>query len=216
MSYFTGKFLPAIFVVFQKLGKPKYTAITPIDLDLNGNYYFIYAPVGTPYNNKMTCGCGGYRWCFNVEKPCYNSSKDNWTLWAMCGGVHGTDISVRDTWGVSQEAQGLRLHGEFKCDAMNMLCSDASDFENNEIDSAIAWAILYKTAEFLTYEIKNSGEVSRYVLIGADDVLSTNMQYYSDRYAVLINFIAENIEPSRNECLKCRSSFGISRKSQRL
>lgn len=196
--------------------KPQYNAITPIDLDLNGNYYFIYAPVGTPYNNKMTCGCGGYRWCFNTEKPCYNASKDNWTLWCMAGGIRGTDPTERDTWGVSQDAMGLRLHGEFKCDAMNMLCSDASDFENNEIDSAIAWAILYKSAEFLTYDIKNSGEVSRYVLIGADDVLSTNMAYYSERYAALINFIAANIEPSRNECLKCKPALGIGKTSQRL
>lgn len=197
-------------------GKPKKTDITAIDLDLNGNYYFVYAPTGTPYNNKMTCGCGGYRWCFNTEKPCYNSSKDNWTQWAMVGGIHGTDLTTLDDWGVSQYAQGMRLHGEFKCDAMNMLCSDASDFENNEIDSAVAWAILYKTCEFLTYDIKNSGEVSRYTLIGNDSILDTNMQYYSDRYVTLINFIAENIEPSRNECLKCRPNLGISKTSQRL
>jgi hypothetical protein len=201
-------------------GQPKYNAITPIDLELNGNYYFIYAPIGTPYNNKMTCGCGGYRWCFNVEKPCYNSSKENWTLWAMAGGISGDaitpdsdDIIGLEDWSVSQYAQGLRLHGDFKCDAMNMLCSDSSDFDNNEIDKAIAYAILYKTAEFLTYEIKNSGEVSRYTLIGNDDVLGTNMQYYSDRYAVMINFIAQNIEPSRNECLKCRSVLGIGKTS---
>ena len=121
-------------------GKPGYTALTPIDLDLNGNYYFVYAPVGTPYNNKMTCGCGGYRWCFNTEKPCYNSSKENWTLWCMAGGIHGdslaldsNDLVPMEDWAVSQYAQGLRLHGEFKCDAMNMLCSDSSDFENNEV-----------------------------------------------------------------------------------
>jgi hypothetical protein len=92
-------------------GKPKYTVITPIDFDLNGNYYFIYSPVGTPYNNRMTCGCGGYKWCFNTEKPCYKSSRDNWTLWSMAGGIHGTDITERDDWGVSENAQGLRLHG---------------------------------------------------------------------------------------------------------
>lgn len=195
---------------------PKLTSITPIELTLNGNYYFIYAPVGTPMNNKMTCGCGGYRWCFNTEKPCYNSSKENWTLWAMAGGIHGDIPAYRNVWNVSEYAQGLRLHGDFKCDAMQMLCTDASDFTNNEIDSAIAWAILYKTAEYLMYEIKNSQEVSRNNLLGIDDTLNANMEYYSQRYAVLINFIAENIEPSRNECLKCRPSMGIGKTSQRL
>lgn len=203
-------------VINSLAGKPSYTAVTPIDLDLNGNYYFIYSPVGTPYDNKMTCGCGGYRWCFDTEHPCFKSSRDNWTLWAMAGGIHGTDISVRDDWSVSHYAEGLRIHGEFKCDAMNMLCSDSSDFENNEIDQAIAWAILYKSAEFLTYEIKNSGEVSRYTLIGNDTVLGTNMQYYSDRYAAMINFIAANLEPGRSDCLKCRPAMGISKTSHRL
>lgn len=202
--------------ILSEAGKPKLTSITPIELTLNGNYYFIYEPVGTPYNNKMTCGCGGYRWCFNTEKPCYNQSKENWTLWTMAGGIHGDVIADRENWGVSQYAQGLRLHGDFKCDAMAMLCTDASDFENNEIDSAIAWAILWKSAEYLTYAIKNSEEVSRYTLIGSDDVMNTNMQFYSDKYTALINYIAENIEPSRSECLKCRPSLGISRSSQRL
>ena len=197
-------------------GKPSYTAITPIDLDLNGDYYFLYAPVGTPYNNKMTCGCGGYRWCFNLDKPCFKSSRDKWTQWAMAGGVHGSDPADREDWGVSHDAQGMRLQGEFKCDAINILCSDNSDFENSEIDQAIAWAILYKSAEFLTYEIKNSGEVSRYTLIGNDDVLGTNMQYYSDRYVVMINFIAANLEPDQSDCLKCRPALGIGKTSQHL
>lgn len=202
--------------ISSEAGKPKYTAITPIDLSLNGNYYFIYSPVGTPYNNKMTCGCGGFRWCFNLTKPCFNSSRENWTQWIMAGGIHGDDPLDREDWSVSEFAHGLRLHGEFKCDAMQMLCSDSSDFDSNEIDSAIAWAILYKAAEFLTYEIKNSQEVTRDLLIGNDDVLNTNMQYYSDRYTAMINFIAENIEPSRNDCLRCRPALGIGRTSQHI
>jgi len=204
-------------------GKPHLNSITPINLDLNGDYYFIYSPIGSPYNNKMTCGCGGYHWCFNTDKPCYKTSRDNWTLWCMAGGIHGNaitpdsdDILGLEDWAVTQYTEGLRLHGEFKCDAMQMLCSDSSDFENNEIDSAIAWAILYKSAEFLTYEIRNSGEVNRYVLIGNDEVLGANMQFYNDHYVALINFIANNIEPSRNECLKCRASLGVGKISQRL
>jgi hypothetical protein len=196
--------------------KPKYTAITPIDFDLNGNYYFIYSPVGTPFNNRMTCGCGGYHWCFRPESPCYSSSRDNWTLWAMAGGVHGSDITERDDWGVSQDAQGLRLHGEFKCDAMAMLCSDASDFEKNEIDRYIAEACMLKTAEFASYKILNSGEVNRDLLLGNDDVVNGRMQYYSTLYQERINFIAQNIEPSRNECLRCRSIMGFSKHSQIL
>lgn len=196
--------------------KPDYNAITPVELELNGNYYFVYAPAGIPKNNKMTCGCGGYRWCFDTDNPCYKASKENWTQWSMAGGIHGDDLDKRDDWGVSHYAQGLRLHGEFKCDASDLLCSDASDFESNEVDIAIAWAILFKTAEFLTYEIRNSGEVSRYTLIGNDTTLATNMSYYSDRYTAMINFIAENLSINGNDCLRCKPVLGIGKTSQRI
>jgi hypothetical protein len=210
-------------VISSLAGQPKYNAITPIDLELNGNYYFVYAPTGTPYNNKMTCGCGGYRWCFNTKKPCYNSSKENWTLWAMAGGIHGDsitpdsdDITGLNDWAVSQYAEGLRLHGEFRCNAMNMLCSDASDFENNEIDRGIAWACLYASTEWLIYEMKKSQEVDRAKLIGDDVTIGTGLEYCSTHYTKLINYIASNIEPSRNECLKCRSVMGIGKTSHHI
>ena len=188
-------------------GKPKLNTITPIEFNLIGDLYFIFAPIGTPYNNKMTCGCGGYRWCFNRDRPCYKGSKDNWTLWAMIGGITGSDLNERDDWFVGQYAQGMRLHGDFRCDATNILCSESSDFVNNEVDRAMAFAILYKSAEYLTYDIMNSGEVSRWTLLGKDDVLNENMKYYQDRYVAMIDFIAQNIEPDRSECLRCKSQM---------
>jgi len=190
-------------------GKPNYNIITAIELDLKGNYYFVYAPAGTPYNNKITCGCGGYRWYFDTENPCYKGSKENWTLWCIAGGIHGDDLTERDDWAVSQYAQGLRLHGEFKCDPSDIFCSAASDFENNEVDSAIAWAIAFKTAEFLTYDIRNSDEVSRNTLIGNDAVLNANMSYYSDRYIALLTYIGENICVDGNDCLECKRRIGL-------
>jgi len=39
---------------------------------------------------------------------------------------------------------------------------------------------------------------------------------YEDRYKVMLEFIAENMEEDRNECLKCRSPFGYGRQSQML
>jgi hypothetical protein len=111
------------FAVSSEAGKPKYTAITPKEYILQGNLYFIYAPVGIPYNNKMTCGCGGYRWCFNTSKPCFNSSKNNWTQWTMAGGIHGTDLLNRENWSVSDFAHGIRLYGDFSCNVD--FCSDA-------------------------------------------------------------------------------------------
>ena len=196
-------------------GRQKYTAITPVQLTLDGDLYFVYQTAGLPYNNKLTCNCGGFKWCFNIEQPCYKYSRDKWTEWAMVAGIHGSDLTIRDDWGTSREARGLILHGDFGCDTLGILCSDHSDWSGNMVDSAIAWAINYKAGSFLSSYILDSEEINRYTLLGIDG-LSANIVFYETKYKEMIEFIAENIEEDRNECLKCRSPHGYKRMTQML
>lgn len=205
----------ASFSLTSLAGRPKYNAVTATEFDLEGDLYFLFSATGLPYNNKLTCNCGGYKWCFNVDYPCYRHSRDKWTQWAMVGGVHGSDLTIRDDWGTSREARGLILHGDFGCDTLGMLCSDRSDWSGNMIDSAIAWALLYKAGSFLSTYIMDSQEVNRYTLMGLEG-LAANIAYYEEKYKEFIAFIAETIELDRNECLKCRSPHGYVRKSQLL
>jgi hypothetical protein len=198
--------------ISSQMNRPKTTTITPIEFTLDRNYYFIYNPAGTPYANKLTCGCGTYHWCFCVENPCYKSSRDKWTEWAMIGGVAGDVLDERDDWGCSQVANGLVLHGNFTCNGLNALCSEDSDFVNNELDVAEAWAILYKAGEFLTNYVMDSGEVSRYTLLGTE-ALNTNRIYYNARYATMIDFIARSWDEDRDDCLRCRPPMGIGKRS---
>ena len=198
--------------ITSQADRPKTTDIVPIEFALDRNYYFLIDPVGTPYSTRLTCGCGTYHWCFCVEKPCYKLSRDKWTEWSMIGGVAGDDLTTREDWGCSQTANGLSLHGNFTCSMMNALCNEDSDFVNNEIDVAIAWAILYKTGEFLTNYIMDSGEVSRYTLLGTE-ALNENRIYYNKRYAVMIDFIAQSIDDDRDDCLRCRPPMGIGKRS---
>jgi hypothetical protein len=196
-------------------GRPKYNLITPIQLSLAGNLYFLYQTAGRAYNNKLTCNCGGFKWCFAPDDPCYRYSRDKWTEWAMVAGVHGTDLTLRDDWGTSREARGLILHGDFGCDTLGVLCSDHSDWSNNMVDAAIAWALMYKTGSFLSTYIIDSEEINRYTLLGIDN-LSANIVFYETKYKEMITFIGDNIEEDRNECLKCRSPHGFKRQTQML
>lgn len=196
-------------------GRPKYNVVTPTELPLDGNYYFIYSTTGLPYNNKLTCNCGGFKWCFNLDTPCFKPSRDRWTEWSMFAGVYGDDLTIRDDWSTSREARGLSLHGDFGCDTLGILCTDHSDWSGNEIDSAIAWSIVYKAGSFLMTYIMDSEEINRYTLLGIDQ-LGANIAYYEERYKVMLEFIAENIEEDRNECLKCRSPHGYKRQAQML
>lgn len=195
--------------------RPRYNAITPIELNLTGNYYFLYTTTGLPYNNSLTCNCGSFKWCFDINNPCYNTSRDRWTEWTMAAGVHGSDLTIRDDWGTSREARGMILHGDFGCNTLGILCSDHSDWSGNMVDQAIAWALCFKAGSFLSGYIMDSEEVNRYTLLGIDG-LTANMAYYEERYKAMIEFIAANVEEDRNECLKCRNPRGYIRQTQML
>lgn len=196
----------------SQAGRPKRTDITPLELPLDRNYYFVISSVGLPYNNKLTCGCGGYKWCFNTEDPCYRYSKDRWTEWSMVGGVQGDDLTIRDDWSISKNSNGMILHGNFTCSAFDSLCGEDSDFVNDPIDSSIAWAILYKTGEFMTNYVMDTGEVSRYTLLGVE-ALNENRIYYNKRYAVMVDYIAKNIPDEKTDCYRCRQPMGMGKRT---
>ena len=201
-------------VLQSQAGRPKYNAITPIELPLQGNYYFLYTTSGLPYNNKLTCNCGSLKWCFDTCHPCYGPSRDGWREWAMIGGVCGDALVNRDDWNTSREGAGMILHGDFTCDIFGTLCSEHSDW-TTEIGFAIANAIWYKTGEYLATYIMDTEEVTRKTLLGVEQ-WNANRAFYNARYVTMINFIAENFEAEENECLRCRPPLGITKRVQML
>jgi hypothetical protein len=199
----------------SEAGKPKYNAISPLELDLAGNYYFLYTTTGSPYNNKLTCNCGGWKWCFDTCHPCFGPSRENWTEWSMCAGVCGdAPVTDREDWNTTREAQGLILHGDFTCDILGTLCSEHTEW-TEEIPFAIANAIWYKTGEFLATYIMDTEEVSRKTLLGVEQ-WNANRAFYNARYVTMINFIAENFEAEENECLQCKPPMGYKHRVQML
>jgi hypothetical protein len=195
--------------------RPVYTAITPISLSLDRNYYFLYTTSGSAYDNKLDCNCGGWRWCFNTYNPCFGTSRLKWTEWAMVGGVCGEVLADRDDWATSSQAKGLVLHGDFNCDIIGSLCDDYSDFSgNNEIATAMANAIWYKTGAFLSVYVLDSEEVSRRTLLGTEQWVA-NKEFYEAKYREMIELIATHWEADQ-ECLKCRDPHGFDLTSQIL
>ncbi len=205
------------FPLTSQAGRPHRTDIAALELELNTNYYFLISPAGLPYSNKLTCGCGGYHWCFNQDPghTCYKTSRDGWTNWAMIAGVQGDDLNERDDWTTVKNANGMILHGNFNCNFFDAFCSEESDYENNDVDKAIAWAILYRTAMFMVNYIINTGEISRYTLLG-NEALNESLVQFADRYANIIEYIAQNISIDRNDCLCCKSPMGMGKMKQML
>jgi len=202
------------YVINATAGRPVYTAITPIALSLDRNYYFLYQTTGKAYDSRLDCNCGGWRWCFNIYYPCFGPSRMKWTEWAMVAGVCGDVLADRADWGTQVQARGLMLHGDFNCDIIGSLCDEYSDYTSNEIGMAIANAIWYKAGEYLSIYVMDSEEVSRRTLLGTEQ-WNANREFYSERYKAMIDFIAENWEPDQ-ECLKCKDPYGFALDSQIL
>jgi hypothetical protein len=199
----------------------KIALTTPIELPLsddnydNLEYYFIYPITDKqPKNNLVTCGCNGVTWCFNTQKPCFanKAKKDRWRQWAMVGGITGNDISNRENWGISEYMNGLILIGELKCDKFIYLCNENSDYET-EIDQAIAYSVLYKAGEFLMDEFIDNEDISRYTALGKEALINSQ-EYYNQRYTVMINFIASNLDISQYSCLECTPAKGFQLRQQ--
>lgn len=194
--------------------KPTYTAITPLALPLDRNYYFLYTTSGAAYDNRLNCNCG-WRWCFNVENPCFGPSRLRWTEWAMVGGVCGDALSERDEWPTEVHARGMMLHGDFNCDILGSLCDEHANFTgSDEIGMAMASAIWYKAGEFLSVYVLDSEEVSRRTLLGTEQ-WNANREFYATKYQEMIEFIASRWEADQ-ECLRCRDQYGFELTSQIL
>lgn len=190
------------------------TNITPIELQLsdsnydNLEYFFLYQRGSMqPKDNKPTCGCGGVNWCFNVEHPCFadaKATKERWRQFAMIGGIEGDTIADREDWGIAGNMNGIVLIGEFKCDLYTLFCNDNMDFENEPIGQAVAHAINYKWGEFVMDYFLDTQNISRYTTLGLE-AINNNREYYNARYAVMVNFITENLDISQYGCLSCKS-----------
>lgn len=185
----------------------------------NIEYYFIYSAAGNiPKDNNTTCGCGGVNWCFNRKNPCFangKATKDRWRQFAMVGGITGNDLNIIDEWSTGQNMNGLILVGSYKCGPMIYLCNENTDYEGNVVDQAIAYAVLYKTGEFVMDEFLDTQEISRYTALGLESI-NNNREYYNLRYAAMIDFIKSNLDIEQFGCLTCNPTYPLTKGFQKL
>jgi hypothetical protein len=172
-----------------------------------GNTYFLIQG-SSAYRSKLTC-CGT-PWCFNTEKPCYNITKLHWSRWIMAAGITGTDINSRETWTRKNQFYSMAIHASFYCNIDSLICSEFSDFEGNETDRAIAHALQYKSGELFLNSIMDSGEINRFTLLG-NEAMNFNRETYANRYKVMIEYAAANLDLNRTDCYSCKTQSKLVR-----
>lgn len=182
-----------------------HTLETPILLKLDGSTSFLYSTNNESYTTNLGC-CGDSAY-YNEIMPKYqlNSSKP-WKAYVMGIGVHGDDVYNLNK--VSGKSLGVKIDVEFNCSNYDLLCNESSDFINNDIDRAIAFALLYKTGEFFLNEIVSGGEVNRFVLLSFEAIENLT-SYYIERFNVMVEYIATNINIENNGCLACKEKYNV-------
>lgn len=192
-----------------------YNLSAPLNLDMNnyGNqsprYYFLY-DVGafSPKDVKASCGCGGghYAYYFKPDAPQFKAyppyEKYRWSEFIMLAGTSGSTLSTRENWGTTQYLNGLILDVDFKCKIQDLLCKDTLDFETNENAVVMAAAIQYRAAALLIDNILASGTINRYTMTDRERLMGKKNTYTTE-YNNRIDFLAQNINLTANDCLEC-------------
>lgn len=184
------------------------TLSTPITLPLFGNIVFLVSTNGKIYSQKLGC-CGSTASYFDRDRPNYNQNdRKEWRRWIMATGVTGTTTDIDSLTLRKGDSMGIEVNALFNCDDYDMFCSDNSDFIGDQVDRAIAFALWYKSGEQFLSEIVSTGEVNRYVLLGYEAIANL-VNFYKERYNVMVQFAAQNMDTDRVECWTCRKQYSI-------
>jgi len=185
---------------------------SPLSLNMN-NYgnesprYWIIYPTGVykPKDNRASCGCGGahYKYYWNLEKPKFIPyEKYRWSEFVMLTGTNGDTISDRANWSTNQYLQGLLLDVDFKCKVADLICTDAIDFESNEVAATMAAAIQYRAASFVIDNILAASKIDRYTMTDRERLMGKK-NTYTKEYLDRLEWVAQKINIEANDCLVC-------------
>jgi hypothetical protein len=205
----------ATYEVTSQAGKLSWFNLpSPLQLDLNyeaanepPDYYFVYSisESGQPKDIKAGCGCGGgtYKYYWNTKNPVYKTyEKDRWSEYIMITGASGSDINDKESWGTSEQLNGIILDAEFKCKIGELICKDELDFETNETAIAMAYAVRYRSAAIVVDKILASPHPNIYTMTDRERLMQKKNTYTTE-YKNYISWLTDNINHQANDCLTC-------------
>jgi len=191
----------------------------PMWSDLVDNIeYFIYYTVGAnqPRKNEI-CGDCPKSLMFCANKPYYTLGHTDPYRWAdsvMVGGFTTDNIADFDDitadYGGNNFLNGLNLEVDIDCDFGLTLCKDSLNFMSDPLAIATAEAILYKSAELLVDAIVASPNMSYAKLVNRDSIMK-EQALWVEKYKELIEYIGENTDIKKTDCLKCKDNLKITK-----
>lgn len=197
--------------------------ITDLELPLSSIYvdnveYFLYYTRGVnqPRNNDLCCNCkNSLRFCPN--RPYYINGHEDAYRWAdsvMVGGFDTSDISkfqdITFNYGGGNYMNGLNIEADINCDFGTVFCRDEMNYESDPLAISTAYAVQYKTAEYLADWIFLGTNMSRAKLVNRES-LATEQAGWIAKYKELIEYIALNTDINKTDCLSCKDNIQINK-----
>lgn len=176
-------------------------------------YYFVYSvdPANPCKDNILHCNCGGIHYDFNLNKPYYksvNNKLEGWAKYFMVGNYEFDTIDFNDCVGVSANyMNGLTFGVDLYCDLSKQFCFENPDVQD-PVFISLALAIQHLAAYKLIIEILSSPNVSRYTMVGGEN-LQALMTLHLDKYNELLDWLIKNANTANTNCLVCRDNIKI-------
>lgn len=191
----------------------------PLWNDLVDNVeYFIYYTRGAnqPRNNDLCCNCKNAL-TFNPNRPCYLRGHEDAYRWAdsiMVGGFDTSDITkfqdITFNYGGGNYMNGLNIEADIDCNYGTVFCDTALNFESDPLAISTAYAILYKSAEYLADWIFSGKNMSYAKLVNREN-LATEQAGWIAKYKEHIEYIALNTDITKIDCLSCKDNIQINK-----
>lgn len=197
----------------------------PLAREISGlyQYWLVYqvSTSPTPMKHSITCGCGELsrvnKWesspsFINLSTP---EQQYNWLDWMVISGTTGDAITDRDDdWSHENYAHGLLVDAEFICNANEILCVDALDYQNDSLAMAQAYGLRYAQGEKLVDLILSTTAISRVTMLDREALYGKRSHYkkQADEHA---QWVAQELTSAErineiNDCFACKAPHGFS------
>lgn len=195
----------------------KVNSIPTLDLPMHSPYvdnliyYFVYTSDANnlPKQLDFSCGCdSSTKWVYDCTNPQFISQTTKaggWLQFTMAANWQGDilEFSDVDCVGVCNCNNGLLINCEFGCKVNEVVCQDTLDFENNPLAGAIALAVQFKAAEYLSKQLLSSTNINRYTMLDGE-MLASFINNYIKKYNSYIDYIIANVNIRMTDCLECK------------
>lgn len=184
-------------------------------------YFFVYQyqDVLVPKVNDVKCSCGAFKPKYDCSHPYFGKQHETtygWADWLMVGGLHFTtlpDFTDVSCTGLTTNnlMYGLTFNVELRCKIDSVLCDQQLDFEGNPLAGAMAIAIQNKSGEILGNWILQSGNLNRFTLIGAEQLMA-DVANFKATYEQMIQYIVQSVDITQNDCLACKDVYEMAKR----